>query len=108
MISVSAFVRLIHSFEGITEQPHFEKRSFRYNKKILATLDEGAKQVFVKLDPVNQDVFSKYDPGAVHPVPNKWGKQGWTTINLPLIGKEMLKDILQTAYELSGKKAAKK
>lgn len=104
MITISSFIDLINSFEGISELPHFEKRSFRYNKKILATLDESVKIACVKLDPVNQDVFSKYDPKAVYPVPNKWGKQGWTFIDLPRVKKEILKDILHVAYEQLGKK----
>jgi hypothetical protein len=108
MITVSSFISLINSFEGITELPHFEKRSFRYKNRILATLDESTKVACVKLDLVNQDVFSRYNPEAVYPVPNKWGKQGATFINLPKVKREILKDILQVAYAQLGEKTGKK
>jgi hypothetical protein len=53
-------------------------------------------------------VFSRYNPEAVYPVPNKWGKQGATFINLPKVKREILKDILQVAYAQLGEKTGKK
>ena len=51
----------------------------------------------LKLSEVDQDVFCKIDP-AIYPVDNKWGKQGWTTVNLPNVREEIFKDALMTAY----------
>ena len=41
----------------------------------------------------------------MYPVPNKWGKQGWTHINLKTIPEEMCLDALAAAYsEVAPKK----
>ena len=39
MVSIDTFRKLALSFDEAVEQPHFEKPSFRVNKKIFATLD---------------------------------------------------------------------
>ena len=59
---------------------------------------EQAQRATVKLNLIDQDVFSSFDRAVVYPVPNKWGSQGWTNINLALIESEMLQDILVCAY----------
>ncbi len=93
------------SFPEVIEQPHFEKSSFRVCKKIFVTLDEVKKEAVLKLNEVDQSVFSDYDPDNISPVANKWGKQGWTVINIENIGAEMLLDALKCAYcEVAPKK----
>jgi len=103
MVSITTFRKIALSFADTTEQPHFEKTAFRNGKKIFATLDAENKMACVKLKEVDQSVFSNYDPSVVFPVPNKWGKQGWTNIRLSKIGKSMLTDLLETAYQHSGR-----
>ena len=34
----------------------------------------------------------------IYPVPNKWVNYGWTLVNLKAIKKDMLMDVLTTAY----------
>lgn len=98
MISIKTFCQLALSFEGTTEVPHFDKKSFRVKKKIFATLNEKESRATIKLSLSEQDLFCIYDKNVMYPVPNKWGKQGWTHINLKTIPKEMCKDALKTAY----------
>lgn len=105
MITSQAFRHLALSFPDVTELPHFDKASFRINKKIFATLDEEKQQAAVKLSMSEQSVFSAFDKEIIYPVPNKWGAQGWTIINLKKIRKAMLKDALETAcHEVARKK----
>lgn len=92
------------SFEGATEEPHFEKTSFRVKKKIFASYDGLNKLVCVKLNLIDQASFSSYDKKVMYPVPNKWGQQGWTFIRLDLVKEEMLTDALSTAYQTVIKK----
>lgn len=99
MVSIDAFRKIALSFDNVTEQPHFEKQSFRIGSKIFATLDEKAKRVVVKLSEVDQSVFCTYDSSIIYPVPGKWGLQGWTMIELSHVPKSMLKDALQTAHQ---------
>jgi predicted DNA-binding protein (MmcQ/YjbR family) len=98
MISIKTFRQIALSFEGATEEPHFEKTSFRVKKKIFATLSEKENRATIKLTLTEQDLFCIYDKNMIYPVPNKWGKQGWTHINLKTIPKEMCEDALKTSY----------
>lgn len=86
------------SYEKVEEMPHFEKASFRVNKKIFLTLDEKTNRACVKLSEIDQDVFSTMAKEMIYPVPNKWGKQGWTFVELSSIKKEVFKELLITSY----------
>ena len=98
MVSIEIFRQAALSFPDATEQPHFEKTSFRAGKKIFATLDAKNKLACIKLSETDQDIFCAFDKEIIFPVPNKWGKQGWTFINLKKIRKQMFVDVLKTAY----------
>ena len=107
MVDIDTFRQIALSFPETNEQPHFEKTSFRVGKKIFATLDIKNNQACLKLSLVDQDVFSTFDKSVIFPVPNKWGKQGWTFINLNSIRKAMLTDALTTAFcEVAPKKVS--
>ncbi|MFA6085842.1 MmcQ/YjbR family DNA-binding protein [Mucilaginibacter sp.] len=98
MVDAEIFRRIALSLPEVTEAPHFEKASFRVNKKIFATLNVKNNMATVKLSAIDQDVFSAFDNTVIYPVPNKWGKQGWTNINLLNVREDMLTDLLKTAY----------
>ena len=98
MISSDAFRQLALSFPEVAEQPHFDKPSFRVGKKIFATLNLKEQRATLKLSEREQDLFSVYDRTIIYPVPNKWGQQGWTHVNLTRVPEEMLKDTLTAAY----------
>lgn len=105
MSHIDTFRDLALSFSNTTEEPHFEKTSFRIGKKIFATLDIGKLEATVKLSEIDQNVFSTIAPTFIYPVPNSWGKQGWTIIHIDKIPTEMLEDVLKTAYnQVSGNK----
>ncbi len=97
MVSIKTARELAMAFDEVTEEPHFDKTSFKV-KKIFATMNEAEKRMTVKLTPLDQNVFCSFDATVIHAVPNAWGKQGWTNVHLPKIRKEMLKDILTVAY----------
>ena len=98
MVSIATFRQMALAFEEAIEEPHFEKTSFRVNKKIFATLDITACKAVVKLSAVDQSVFCAYDASIIYPIPNKWGLQGWTMIELRTVKKSMLKDALTASY----------
>jgi predicted DNA-binding protein (MmcQ/YjbR family) len=105
MVSINAFRTLALSFPETLEQPHFEKKSFRVGKKIFATYDDKSKRACIKLSPIDQEVFSSYNKDNIYAVPNKWGIQGWTFIDLKKVPKQMFTDALTTAYnEVASKK----
>ena len=98
MITESIFRELALSFPESREAPHFEKTSFRVRNKIFATLDLKNSRACIRLSPINQDVFSAFDKQIIYPVANKWGKQGWTLVELNKVRKDMFKDILTCGY----------
>ncbi len=98
MVSLGTFRELALSFPEATEEPHFEKTSFRVKKKIFATYDESKKRACIKLSEIDQNVFSAADKSIVFPVDNKWGKQGWTLIEMKKVHKDLFVDALTTAY----------
>ncbi len=99
MVAIAGFKKIALSFPGVVEQPHFEKTSFRTKKKIFATLSSENQRACVKLSEIDQSVFCAFDKTIIYPVDNKWGKQGWTNIELQKIEKNMLQDILNCAYK---------
>lgn len=98
MVTINKLRTLALSLPETTEEPHFEKTSFRVKKKIFATYDAKNKIACIKLSEIDQHVFSSHDKSIIYPVANKWGKQGWTLIEMEKIKKELFADALTTAY----------
>ena len=98
MIKADTFRKLASSFPGVEELPHFDKTSFRLNKKIFATMNEKENRATVKLPANDQYVFCLNDKSMIYPVPNKWGLQGWTNIDLTKVNKRLLTQILKSSY----------
>ncbi len=107
MADTKSFKTIALSFPGSTELPHFEKTSFRVGKKIFATLDQQHKVGCVKLNETDQSVYCAIDELLIYPVKNKWGKNGWTFIDLTKIGKKLLGEMLATAFNEVNKKTTK-
>lgn len=99
MVSIESFRKLAMSFPDVSEQPHFEKTSFRINKKIFATFDEKNNRAVLKLNEIDQSVFCASSEMIFYPIPNKWGKQGWTIVELSKVRPEMFEDALIRSYE---------
>lgn len=89
---------LAHSFPEVTEEPHFDKTALKVKKKIFCTHNPAFQRICVKLSIVDQDVFCTSDSKSIYPVPNNFGKQGWTLIQLETVHPDLLKDALTTAY----------
>lgn len=98
MATLKSLRTLALAFPETTESPHFEKTSFRVKGKIFATYDASTKVACIKLSAVDQQVFSSLDNQVIFPVDNKWGKQGWTLIDLSKVSKEHFVDAITTAY----------
>jgi predicted DNA-binding protein (MmcQ/YjbR family) len=89
---------LVSNLPESTVEPHFEKTSFRVKKKIFATYNPAKNWATLKFSEIDQDVFTKIGNGAIYPVPNKWGKQGWTHVELDKLPDELVADAITTAY----------
>ena len=109
MVDLNAVRALALAFEDAEEHPHFENQSFRIKKKIFATLNAKMNRACLKLPLIDQSVFCEMNDAVIYPVPNKWGKQGWTLVELKKVRKNVFKDALTTAYcHVAPKKLAQK
>lgn len=107
MVSIDTFRKLALSFPESTEEPHFEKISFRVKKKIFATYDPVNNRACIKLSEIDRDVFSSADRTIIFPVDNQWAKQGWTLIEMSKVREDLFMDTLTCAYcEVAPKKLA--
>ncbi len=96
------------SLSEATEEPHFEKTSFRIKGTIFATYEKKTATACLKLSLEHQSVFSSANEKAIYPVPNSWGSKGWTFVELKHIGKGHLSELLAAAYlEVTRKKKPK-
>lgn len=98
MVTLATLRKLSLALPEASEEPHFEKTSFRVKKKIFATYDASNHRACIKLSVVHQSVYEGIDGEMIYPVPNKWGKQGWTFIDLNKIDKKLLSEVLNLAY----------
>jgi predicted DNA-binding protein (MmcQ/YjbR family) len=99
MVTVQEVRQWALALPDAVQLPHFEKDSFRIKKKIFATLDNKTNRLVVKLSEVDQSVFASHDASIIYPVPNKWGKQGYTIIELKRIRKDLCREVLRVSYE---------
>lgn len=107
MTKMETLRSFVFTFPEAIEAPHFEKASFRVRGKIFATCDEREMIATLKLSEVDQDGFGLVDKEAIQPVPNKWGKRGWTYFYLDRVSDAVLYDALKCAYcEVAPKKLA--
>jgi len=106
MATFGTLEKIALAFPEVSVEPHFEKISFRVKKKIFATYGEKEDKVVVKLSENDQDSFSSLSPN-IYQVDNKWGKHGWTNIELNAVSQGLLAKILTTSYcEVAPKKLA--
>ncbi len=98
MVSVADFKKLALSFDEACELPHFEKASFRVNKKIFATLDVTAQKTALKFSDIEQSVFCAFDKNLIYLVSGAWGKKEYTYVELKKVRKDMLKNALTVSY----------
>jgi hypothetical protein len=89
--------RIALSLDGTLEAPHFDRMAFRVNR-IYATLAADGLTANLKFAPDEQELKCLVAPEAFTPVPNKWGKQGWTTAKLAKLSVDELRAALEIAW----------
>ena len=104
MVTPEETKQLALSLEGTGEQSHFERTAFTVKKKIFATLSVKDKTLNVKFTPHVQFIFCPPQSDVIFAIPNGWGRQGWTTINLDKANRKLVKSALEEAYKLRKQK----
>ena len=90
--------RIALSLEGTSEAPHFDRAAFKV-KRIYATLAADGKTANLKFAPDEQEFKCMLAPEVFAPVPNAWGKQGWTTLTLANASAAELQAGLEMAWK---------
>jgi hypothetical protein len=85
------------ALEGTTSAPHFERTAFKV-ARIYATLGPDGLVANLKLTPDEQELKCLTAPDAFEPVPNAWGRQGWTTAKLAALSSDELEAALRLAW----------
>src|ERR1700749_382191 len=96
--------RIALSLDGTTEAPHFERTAFKA-ARIYATLPPEGRTANIRLSPEEQEFKCMLAPQAFAPIPNAWGKQGWTVATLSALSTAELKDVLESAWQRARPKA---
>ncbi len=98
--------RLALSLDGVSEAPHFDRAAFRAERIFVTLAGDGTANF--KFKPDEQELKCLTHPQAFSPVPNAWGRQGWTTAQLSALSPEELQDALRLAHAHAVGKPKKK
>ncbi|AGK57816.1 hypothetical protein HYPDE_30708 [Hyphomicrobium denitrificans 1NES1] len=97
MADARDFRRICLSLDGTSEAPHFDHRAFKV-KRTYATLAADEQTANIKFTPDEQEFKCMLAPEAFQPVPNAWGRQGFTTVTLANVSVEELRSAVEMAW----------
>ena len=98
MITPNDFRRLALSLPNVVEKPHFDRTKFRARID-FASLHEPSRTANLLLSQPDQAAFSALHPGTIYPVPNGFGRMGWTTFELDNVVEDVLWAATLAAWE---------
>jgi hypothetical protein len=107
MATGSDLQKLALSLEGTTQAPHFDRTAFKVARTYVTLAADGLTANF-KFTPGEQHLKCLVAPDIFTPIPNAWGKQGWTAANLAPMTRADLKLALETAWHHGLPKPRKK
>jgi hypothetical protein len=97
--------RMALALAGTAEAPHFDRTAFKV-ARIYVTLAADGRSANFKFTPDEQEFMMA--PEAFAPVPNAWGRLGWTTANLSKLSAAELRNALETAWAHAAKKKSRR
>ena len=100
MVSAEETKNIALSLEDTEGHPHFNRIAFTVKKKIFATLSFNDNTLNLKFTPQVQFIFCPPNSDVIFAIPNGWGRQGWTTVNLDKATKKLVRSALEEAYKL--------
>jgi len=112
VVTLAQFRKLALAMPGAVAGEHMQHPDFRANGRIFATLHPDGKRGMVKLTPGQQRQRLAELATALAPASGAWGRQGCTMVELALIDRDALGELLidawQNANAASKKRASKK
>lgn len=87
------------SLKNVKESPHRKDIiAFKISGKIFATVNPTMQRACLRLSEVDQQLFSSIPKCNIHPVPNAWGRYGWTLFYFKNTDEDTMRDALLRAY----------
>lgn len=85
------------SLDGTVAAPHFDRTAFKV-ARTYATLAPDGKTANFRFAPDEQELKCLVAPEAFSPLPNAWGRQGWTCGALAALSADELRAALEMAW----------
>jgi hypothetical protein len=85
------------AMDGVHDAPHFDRTAFKVARTFVTLAADGRSANF-KFTPDEQELKRLVAPEAFTPIPNAWGRQGWTEAKLSDLSEADLKSALQMAW----------
>ena len=87
------------SLPDTTEEPHFEKSSFRVHGKIFATVPTGSKHLHMHVDADERRALLAEDPEVFEPIGRgKTPASDWIRVNLAGADRRQICELLEEAW----------
>ncbi len=96
-MNLAAVRRLALSLPEATEEPHFERSSFRVRGKIFATLAPDGTSMNVFVDDAQREIMVTVDPETYETM--TWGKMAYLHVRLAAAKTRDVKALLRAAWE---------
>ena len=90
--------RIALALEGTSKAPHFDRTAFKA-VRTYATLASDGLSANLKFTPEEQEFKCLLAPEAFRPIPNAWGRQGWTVAPLAALSEAELEAALEMAWK---------
>jgi hypothetical protein len=93
------FRAVLLDFEGVEERAHMGHPDFRLQGRIFASLMADGARANVKLAPAEQAALVAEAPRTFTPAAGAWGRQGWTTVQLPVANESAVRGACVLAWQ---------
>jgi hypothetical protein len=101
-VNIEAVRRLALALPATTEEPHFERTSFRVRGKIFATAARDGSSMNVFVDDEQREIMVRVDPGAYET--ETWGKTAYLHVHLKKAKARDVETLLRSAWERNAPK----
>lgn len=107
MATAKDFRRIARSLPGTVEAPHFDRMAFKV-RRTYTTLAPDGLTANIRFAPDEQEFKCMIAPEAFQPIPNAWGRQGWTTAILSKLDPAELRAALEMAWAHAERKSPRR
>jgi len=104
-VNIEAVRRLALALPEATEEPHFDRASFRIKNKIFATAAPDGASLNIFVDDQSCEVMAAVDPKAYEIL--KWGKSAYLHVHLAAAKARDVEVLLRAAWERRAPKKLK-